>query len=82
MYWRQALVFVLFLPACASTPIQESTKGNVYLEPIPARQFVASHPVQLDATLIARSLQGVMVREGDGLQAVAKQTVPAFLRMI
>ncbi|MEX5219228.1 MAG: hypothetical protein NW701_15475 [Nitrospira sp.] len=78
MYWRQILIFVLFLPACASTPIQESTKGNVYLEPIPARQFAASHPVKLDAALIVRSLQGVMVREEDGQQAAAEQIAPAF----
>ena len=78
MHWRQVLVFLLFLPACAGTPIQESAQGNVYLEPIPARQFAASHPIQLDSALIARSLQGVMVREESGLQAVVKETVPAF----
>jgi hypothetical protein len=78
VYWRQTLVFLLFLPACASTPIQESTQGNVYLEPIPARQFAASHPIQLDAALIARSLQGVMVREETGPEAVVTETVPAF----
>jgi hypothetical protein len=79
MHWRQAVFLVFLLSACASSsPVQESAKGMVFLEPIPVRQFQATHPIQLDSALIARSLQGVMVHEENGLQSVTNQTIPAF----
>ena len=62
----------LFVTGCATGPqrdvtIQESARGGVYLERIPTRQFQASHPVRLAPELIAKTLQGVQIREGKGL---------------
>lgn len=58
----------LFVTGCATGPqrdvtIQESARGGVYLERIPTRQFQASHPVRLAPELIAKTLQGVQIRE-------------------
>ncbi len=84
-----ALVFVLVLPAVGCTTgsrvdsiVRESAQGTVYLDRISDRQFQATHPIRLDQGLIARSLQGMMIREETGLlRALAanqKPTVPVF----
>lgn len=84
-----ALCFILFLltGACATNPqldvtIQESARGGVYLERIPTRQFQAAHPIRLAPELIARSLQGLAVRDGKGLlqsfSSSQNQPIPAF----
>ena len=67
-----AFVALLSVAGCATgsqldTTIQESAHGGVYLERIPASQFQASHPIRLAPELIAKSLQGLEVRDGKGL---------------
>ena len=47
--------------------VRESAQGKVYLDRLPDRQFQASHPIRLDQALIARSLQGMIIREESGL---------------
>lgn len=73
-YYVPALFFLFFLltAACATGPqrdvtIQESSRGGVYLERIPTRQFQATHPIRLAPELIAKTLQGVLVHNGKGL---------------
>ncbi|WHZ22519.1 MAG: hypothetical protein OJF47_001631 [Nitrospira sp.] len=66
------LLVMLFIAGCKTgsqldMAILESPQGAVYLERIPTRQFQAAHPVRLDSQLIARVLQGVTVREDNGL---------------
>jgi hypothetical protein len=62
--------------------VRDTAQGTVYLDRLPDRQFQASHPIRLDQTLIARSLQGMMIREETGLlRALAssrKPTAPVF----
>ena len=76
MQWHRttipAFVALLSLSDCATgsqldTTIQESAYGGVYLERIPVSQFQASHPIRLPPELIAKSLQGLEVRDGKGL---------------
>ncbi len=84
-----ALVLALVLLAAGCTTgaqvdvlVRESAQGTVYLDRIPDRQFQATHPIRLDQTVIARSLQGMLIREETGLlRALAanqKPTVPVF----
>ena len=81
-----ALCFSLFLlvAGCATGPqldvtIQASAHGVVYLERIPTRQFQATHPIRLAPELIAKSLQGVAVRDGKGLlQSMSAHQNPAM----
>lgn len=78
------LVLSLLVAGCATGPqldvtIQESARGGVYLERIPARQFQATHPIRLAPELIAKSLQGVVVRDGKGLlQSMGAHQNPAM----
>ncbi len=62
--------------------VQESAQGTVFLDRLPDRQFQASHPIRLDQALIARSLQGMTIREQTGLlrtlTASEKPIVPVF----
>ena len=62
--------------------VRESAQGKVYLDRLPDRQFQASHPIRLDQALIARSLQGMIIREESGLlrtlTSSQKPTVPVF----
>ena len=62
--------------------VRESAQGTVFLDRFPDRQFQASHPIRLDQTVIARSLQGMMVREETGLLRTLtsnpKPTAPVF----
>ena len=62
--------------------VEESPQGMVFLDRLPDRQFQASHPIRLDQALIARSLQGMIIREQTGLlralTASETPTVPVF----
>ena len=62
--------------------VRQSAQGKVYLDRLPDRQFQASHPIRLDQALIARSLQGMIIREESGLlrtlTSSQKPTVPVF----
>ena len=67
-----ALAWVLLAAGCTTGSrvdllVQESAQGTVFLDRLPDRQFQASHPIRLDQALIARSLQGMMIREETGL---------------
>ena len=62
------MIGVLCAGGCAGRQIDETiasdaARGSVYLERIPDPRFQAAHPIKLDRSLIARSLQGVMVRQ-------------------
>lgn len=81
------LAWVLLAAGCTTGSrvdllVRESAQGTVYLDRIPDRQFQATHPIRLDQTVIARTLQGMMVREETGLMraltANQKQTAPVF----
>lgn len=81
------LLLTLLIAGCKTgsqldMAILESPQGAVYLERIPTSQFQAAHPIRLDSQLIARVLQGVTVREDNGLlQSFGmgqKPVVPAF----
>lgn len=83
-----ALAWVL-LPAAGCTTgarvdllVRETAQGTVYLDRLPDRQFQASHPIRLDQAMIARTLQGVIIREETGLlrtlSSSQKPTVPVF----
>lgn len=66
------LLLTLLIAGCKTgsqldMAILESPQGAVYLERIPTSQFQAAHPIRLDSQLIARVLQGVTVREDNGL---------------
>jgi len=72
---------------CASTPeldllLDESPRGAVYLERIPDRSFQAAHPIRIDQGTIARVLQGILVKENQGVLqnflAGQSQAVSAF----
>lgn len=78
---------LLSLGSCASNPeldlmLHESPQGAVYLERIPDRSFLAAHPIKIDQDTIARVLQGILVKENQGLLqnflAGQPQAVPAF----
>lgn len=61
---------------CAHAPevdtvLHQAPKGSVYLERIPDRGFKAAHPVAIEESVIARTLNGVMVSE----RKTALQTV-------
>lgn len=63
---------LLSLGSCASTPqldviLSESSHGAVYLERIPDRSFQATHPIKIDQDTLARVLQGISVKEHQGL---------------
>ncbi len=82
-----ALACCLLATACASGSqidllVQESAQGTVFLDRLPDRRFQASHPIRLDQALIARSLQGMIIREQTGLlrslTSSEKPTVPVF----
>ena len=82
-----ALVGVLLITGCTNASrvdllVRDSAQGSVYLDRLPDRQFQASHPIRLDQTVIARSLQGMMIREETGLLRTLtsnqKPTVPVF----
>ena len=78
---------LLSLESCASNPeldlmLHESPQGAVYLERIPDRSFLAAHPIKIAQDTIARVLQGILVKENQGLLqnflAGQSQAVPAF----
>jgi hypothetical protein len=78
---------LLSLASCASNPeldlmLHESPQGAVYLERIPDRSFLAAHPIKIDQDTIARVLQGILVKENQGLLqsflAGQSQAVSAF----
>lgn len=82
-----ALCALMFLGGCASTPeldllLHESSHGAVYLERIPDRSFQAAHPITIDQGTIARVLQGILVKENQGLLqdflAGPSSAIPAF----
>ena len=82
-----ALTCCLLVTGCASGSridllVQESAQGTIFLDRLPDRQFQASHPIRLDQALIARSLQGMIIREQTGLlrtlTSSEKPTVPVF----
>ncbi len=82
-----AFAFLLSAIGCASGPqldatIHESARGRVYLERISTSGFLATYPIRLAPKLIARSLQGVVVREGNDLlqsfSANQRPTISAF----
>lgn len=63
---------LLLLWGCASTPeldllLEESPRGAVYLERIPDRSFQAAHPIKIDHDTLARVLQGISVKDNQGL---------------
>jgi hypothetical protein len=69
---RWTLIWVLLLSGCATSSrvdllIRETPQGSVYLDRLPDRRFQASHPIKFDEALIARTLQGMMIREETGL---------------
>lgn len=83
-----ALAWIL-LPAAGCTTgsrvdllVRETAQGSVYLDRLPDRQFQASHPIRFDQAVIARTLQGMIIREETGLLRTLtsrqKPTVPAF----
>lgn len=72
-----ALLACLIATGCASSPrtgltIHDSPRGSVYLERIPAGSFQATHPITLEAVIIARALRGIQVRDD-------RTTLQAFL---
>jgi hypothetical protein len=82
-----ALAWALLPAACTTGArvdliVRETAQGTVYLDRLPDRQFQASHPIRLDQALIARTLQGVIIREETGLlrtlTSSQKPTVPVF----
>lgn len=83
------VVFCALLPlgSCASNPeldlvLHESPQGAVYLERIPDHSFQAAHPIRIDQDTITRVLQGILVKENQGLLqnflAGQSQAIPAF----
>jgi hypothetical protein len=83
------VVFCALLPlgSCASNPeldlmLHESPQGAVYLERIPDRSFQAAHPIRIDQDTITRVLQGILVKENQGLLqnflAGQSQAISAF----
>lgn len=82
-----ALAGVLMSAACMTGSrvdlvVHESPQGTVSLDRFPDRQFQAAHPIRLDQIMIARTLQGMMIREETGLLRTLtsnqKPTVPVF----
>ena len=79
MFYTRPVVSLLALAACGLLPVgcttgagidvlvSETAQGSVYLNRLPDRRFQASHPIRLDPALIARALQGMMIREDTGL---------------
>lgn len=62
------LAVCLVASGCASSSrhgltIHDSPRGSVYLEQIPDRSFQATHPITLEAGVIARALRGIQVRD-------------------
>ena len=91
MHYHRSVAFALacglLAAGCATGSrvdllVQESAQGTVFLERLPDRQFQASHPIRLDQALIARSLQGMIIREQTGLLRTLTSsetpTVPVF----
>jgi hypothetical protein len=71
------LLACLIATGCASSPrtgptIHDSPRGTVYLEGIQAGSFQATHPITLEAGIIARALRGIQVRDD-------RTTLQAFL---
>ncbi len=59
--------------------VRETAQGMVYLDRLPDSRFQASHPIRLDEALIARSLQGMLIREETGLlRALTSNDTPAI----
>jgi hypothetical protein len=61
----------LALSACATGPdrditVHESDRGAVYLERISDRSFRTAHPITFSADTMARTLRGVLIKEGRG----------------
>ena len=84
---RLVLFLALLISGCATgsrvdLPVRDTAQGSVYLNRLPDRHFQASHPIKLDDALIARTLQGIMIREETGLlrtlTSSQKPTGPAF----
>src|SRR6188472_2967779 len=82
------LVWALLVSGCATGSrvdlvVRETAQGSVYLDRLPDRHFQASHPIKLDEALIARLLQGIMIRDESGLlqklTSNQKATGPVFL---
>src|SRR5512132_4363734 len=82
-----ALAWGLLAAGCSTgSPVdllvRDTAQGTVYLDRLPDRHFQASHPIRLDQAIIARSLQGMMIREETGLlrtlTSSQKPTVPVF----
>lgn len=72
-----ALTCCFFASGCASPPrpeltIHDSPRGAVYLERITDTSFQATHPITLEAGVIARALRGIQVRDD-------RNTLQAFL---
>ncbi|OGW66706.1 MAG: hypothetical protein A3H49_00445 [Nitrospirae bacterium RIFCSPLOWO2_02_FULL_62_14] len=72
-----ALLACLIASGCSSSPrhgitIHDSPRGSVYLEQIPDMSFQATHPITLEAWIIARALRGIQVRDD-------RNTLQAFL---
>ena len=72
-----ALLACLIASGCSSSPrhgltIHDSPRGSVYLEQIPDTSFQATHPITLEAGMIARALRGIQVRDD-------RNTLQAFL---
>jgi hypothetical protein len=62
------LCTVLLLAACSGgsgldSKIDESSEGAVYLTRVPDRSFQAAHPIKIDPTVIARVLNGILIRD-------------------
>ena len=84
---RSTVIWVLLLSGCATGSrvdvlVQESPQGSVYLDRLPDRRFQASHPIKLDQAVIARTLQGMMIKDETGLlrtlTSSQKPTGPIF----
>ena len=84
---RLVLILALLISGCATgsrvdLPVRDTAQGSVYLNRLPDRHFQASHPIKLDDALIARTLQGIMIREETGLlrtlTSTQKPTGPVF----
>lgn len=63
-----ALVVCLIALGCSSSPrhgltIHDSPRGSVYLEQIRDASLQATHPIALEAGIIARALHGIQVRD-------------------
>lgn len=72
-----ALLACLITTGCASSPhagptIHDSPRGSVYLERIQTGSFQATHPITIEAGVIARALSGIQVRDD-------RTTLQAFL---